>query len=105
MDVRREAAGPAAAAVPARPVPPARLRGDGHPRRRAAAARRADDLFAATPYSLQLACSLPAVLQCRDFELRGRTGWGRPQGEDLELSNRDGLVADAPETGTYVPPE
>src|SRR5438874_1764271 len=64
-------------------------------------------LFTAThKYGLQLALFLPAVLSCRDFELRAELRWGPHRKEKtLELSNKDGLVADAPETGTYVPPE
>lgn len=64
-------------------------------------------LFSATQkYGVQLALFLPVVLSCRDFELRAELRWGPQRKEKtLELASRDGLVADAPETGTYVPPE
>ena len=64
-------------------------------------------LFSATQkYGLQLAMFLPAILQCRDFELQADLRWGpqrRPKA--FKLSARDGLVADLPDTGMYVPPE
>jgi predicted nuclease of restriction endonuclease-like RecB superfamily len=64
-------------------------------------------LFSAThKYGLQLALFLPAVLQCRDFEMHAELGWG-PQRRPkvFKLTPRDGLVSHAPDTGMYVPPE
>ena len=64
-------------------------------------------LFSATQkYGLQLALFLPAVLLCRDFDLRAELRWG-PQRRPkvFLLSARDGLVSHYPDTGTYVPPE
>jgi len=64
-------------------------------------------LFAATQkYGLQLALFLPAVLQCRDFDLHADLRWGpqrRPK--TFRLSAADGLVSHAPDVGVYVPPE
>jgi predicted nuclease of restriction endonuclease-like RecB superfamily len=64
-------------------------------------------LFSATQkYGLQLALFLPAVLLCRDFELRAELNWGpqrRPK--TFTLSPDDGLVSHYPDTGMYVPPE
>jgi uncharacterized protein len=64
-------------------------------------------LFTATQkYGLQLALFLPAVLHCRDFELRAELRWGaerRPK--VLHLTHKDGLRSHTPDTGTYVPPE
>ncbi len=64
-------------------------------------------LFSATQkYGLQLALFLPAILQCRDFELHADLRWG-PQRRPkvFKLSTRDGLVAHVPDTGMYVPSE
>ena len=62
-------------------------------------------LFLATQkYGLQLALFLPAVLQCRDFDLEAELRWGpqrRPR--RFALSARDGLVSHYPDAGTYVP--
>jgi predicted nuclease of restriction endonuclease-like RecB superfamily len=64
-------------------------------------------LFSATQkYGLQLALFLPALLLCRDFDLRAELRWGpqrRPK--NFTLSSQDGLVSHYPDTGTYVPPE
>jgi predicted nuclease of restriction endonuclease-like RecB superfamily len=64
-------------------------------------------LFSATQkYGLQLALFLPAVLLCRDFELRAELRWGaqrRPK--TFTLASNEGLVSHYPDTGTYVPPE
>jgi predicted nuclease of restriction endonuclease-like RecB superfamily len=66
-------------------------------------------LFRATQkYGLQLALFLPAVLQCRDFDLEAELRWGRaPTGEGrprrFTLSSGDGLVSHYRETGLYVP--
>jgi predicted nuclease of restriction endonuclease-like RecB superfamily len=62
-------------------------------------------LFQATlKYGLQLALFLPAVLQCRDFDLEADLRWG-PQRrlKHFTLSSRDGLVSHYPDTGMYVP--
>src|SRR5262249_42597689 len=64
-------------------------------------------LFAATQkYGLQLALFLPAVLLCRDFELRAELRWG-PQRKPkrFTLTPADGLVSHSTDAGTYVPPE
>jgi predicted nuclease of restriction endonuclease-like RecB superfamily len=64
-------------------------------------------LFAATQkYGLQLALFLPAVLQCRDFELRAELRWG-PQRKPkvFTLTSSEGLVTHAPDSGMYVPAE
>jgi predicted nuclease of restriction endonuclease-like RecB superfamily len=64
-------------------------------------------LFTATnKYGLQLALFLPAVLLCRDFELRAELAWG-PQRRPklLVITPSDGLVSHHPDTGQYVPPE
>jgi predicted nuclease of restriction endonuclease-like RecB superfamily len=64
-------------------------------------------LFSATQkYGLQLALFLPAVLLCRDFELRAELRWGaqrRPK--TFTLASSEGLVSHYPDTGTYVPLE
>jgi predicted nuclease of restriction endonuclease-like RecB superfamily len=64
-------------------------------------------LFSAThKYGLQLALFLPAVLLCRDFELRAELRWGaQRQPRTFLLSSADGLVSHHHDTGTYVPPE
>ena len=64
-------------------------------------------LFTATQkYGLQLALFLPTVLLCRDFDLRAELRWG-PQHrlKHFTVSDRDGLVSHAADTGVYVPPE
>jgi predicted nuclease of restriction endonuclease-like RecB superfamily len=64
-------------------------------------------LFSATQkYGLQLALFLPAVLHCRDFDLRAELRWG-PQRRPkfFTLSPADGLVPHAADVGMYVPPE
>jgi predicted nuclease of restriction endonuclease-like RecB superfamily len=64
-------------------------------------------LFSATQkYGLQLALFLPAVLPCRDFELRAELRWGpqrRPR--HFALTSGDGLVSHSPNTSSWVPPE
>jgi len=64
-------------------------------------------LFAATQkYGLQLALFLPAVLQCKDFELRADLRWGPNRvAKTFTVTPGDGLVAHQPDRGTYVPPE
>lgn len=64
-------------------------------------------LFTSTQkYGIQLAFFLPAVLHCRDFELRADLRWG-PQRRPkvLFLSPRDGLRSHTPDFASYVPPE
>jgi predicted nuclease of restriction endonuclease-like RecB superfamily len=64
-------------------------------------------LFSATQkYGFQLALFLPAVLLCRDFELRAELSWG-PQRKPkvFLLGPKDGLVSHYADSGTYVPPE
>jgi uncharacterized protein len=64
-------------------------------------------LFSATnKYGLQLALFLPAVLLCRDFELKAELRWGpqrRPK--TFVLTPRDGLVSHYADSGMFVPPE
>ena len=64
-------------------------------------------LFSATQkYGLQLAVFLPAVLLCRDFELKAEVRWGpqcRPK--TLLVTPADGLVSHYPDQGMYTPPE
>jgi predicted nuclease of restriction endonuclease-like RecB superfamily len=64
-------------------------------------------LFAATQkYGLQLALFLPAILHCRDFELRAELRWGPQRRPKLfTLSSKEGLVPHTPDSGMYVPPE
>ena len=64
-------------------------------------------LFSATQkYGLQLAFFLPTILLCRDYELRAELGWGaQRKPKTFHLSPQDGLVSQAPDTGTYVPVE
>jgi predicted nuclease of restriction endonuclease-like RecB superfamily len=64
-------------------------------------------LFSATQkYGLQLAMFLPAVLHCRDFELRAELRWGaQKKPKTFLLKPADGLVPFGPDAGTYVPPE
>jgi predicted nuclease of restriction endonuclease-like RecB superfamily len=64
-------------------------------------------LFSATQkYGLQLALFLPAILQCKDFDLKAELRWG-PQRKPKQflLSSGDGLVSHFADTGMYVPPE
>jgi predicted nuclease of restriction endonuclease-like RecB superfamily len=64
-------------------------------------------LFSATQkYGLQLALFFPAVLLCRDFEVRAELLWGPQRKPKVFLAGPgDGLVSHYPDTGTYVPPE
>jgi predicted nuclease of restriction endonuclease-like RecB superfamily len=64
-------------------------------------------LFSATQkYGLQLALFLPAVLQCRDFDLHAELRWGPQRRHKVfTLSPRDGLVPHTHDAGMYVPPE
>lgn len=64
-------------------------------------------LFTATQkYGLQLALFLPAVLRCRDFDVRAQLAWG-PQRlpRVFTLSAAEGLVPQETDRGVYVPPE
>src|SRR5262249_22224129 len=57
-------------------------------------------------YGLQLALFLPAVLLCRDFELRAELRWGpQRKPKNFSLKPGDGLVSHYVDSGTYVPPE
>jgi predicted nuclease of restriction endonuclease-like RecB superfamily len=64
-------------------------------------------LFSATQkYGLQMALFFPAVLLCRDFELKAELCWGAQRKPKLFLvTPRDGLVSHYHDTGMYVPPE
>jgi predicted nuclease of restriction endonuclease-like RecB superfamily len=64
-------------------------------------------LFSATQkYGLQLALFLPAVLLCRDFDLRAELNWGpQRKPKTLTISPADGLVSHYTDSGIYVPPE
>jgi predicted nuclease of restriction endonuclease-like RecB superfamily len=64
-------------------------------------------LFAATQkYGLQLALFLPAILLCREFDLRAELSWGpQRKPKTFTLTPADGLVSHYADTGTYVPPE
>jgi predicted nuclease of restriction endonuclease-like RecB superfamily len=64
-------------------------------------------LFSATQkYGLQLALFFPAVLLCRDFELKAELRWGAQRKPKTFLATSgDGLVSHYPDSGMYVPPE
>ncbi len=64
-------------------------------------------LFSATQrYGLQLALFLPALLLCRDFELRAELRWGAQRKPKVFLlTSADGLVSHYPDTGMYLPAE
>jgi predicted nuclease of restriction endonuclease-like RecB superfamily len=64
-------------------------------------------LFSATnKYGLQLALFFPAVLLCRDFEVRSELRWGAQRKPKVFLASpADGLVSHYADSGTYVPPE
>jgi predicted nuclease of restriction endonuclease-like RecB superfamily len=64
-------------------------------------------LFSATQkYGLQLALFFPAVLLCRDFEVRAELSWGPQRKPKVFLASpSDGLVSHYADAGTYVPPE
>jgi len=64
-------------------------------------------LFTATQkYGFQLALFLPAVLRCRDFDLRAELSWGpQRKPKTFTLSQADGLVSHYADSGMYVPPE
>jgi predicted nuclease of restriction endonuclease-like RecB superfamily len=55
---------------------------------------------------LQLALFLPAVLLCRDFDLRAELQWGpQRKPKTFTLAPADGLVSHYSDSGMYVPPE
>ena len=64
-------------------------------------------LFSATQkYGLQLALFFPAVLLCRDFEVRAELRWGTQRKPKIYLASpSDGLVSHYADSGTYVPQE
>jgi predicted nuclease of restriction endonuclease-like RecB superfamily len=64
-------------------------------------------LFSATQkYGLQLALFLPALLHCRDFELKAELRWGaQRKPKHFTLTPRDGLVSHQADSGVYVPAE
>ena len=64
-------------------------------------------LFSATQkYGLQLALFLPAVLLCRDFELKAELRWGTQRKlKTFLVTPADGLVSHYPDQGMYTPPE
>ncbi len=64
-------------------------------------------LFSATQkYGLQLALFFPAVLHCRDFDLKAEVRWGAQRRPKAFLAGPgDGLVSHYPDSGVYVPPE
>jgi predicted nuclease of restriction endonuclease-like RecB superfamily len=64
-------------------------------------------LFSATQkYGLQLALFFPAVLLCRDFEVRAELSWGPQRKPKVFLATPgDGLASHYADSGTYVPPE
>jgi predicted nuclease of restriction endonuclease-like RecB superfamily len=64
-------------------------------------------LFSATQkYGLQLALFLPALLQCKDFELQAELLWGpRRASKTFRLSAEEGLASHYVNSGMYVPPE
>jgi predicted nuclease of restriction endonuclease-like RecB superfamily len=64
-------------------------------------------LFTSTQkYGLQLALFLPAVLLCKNFDLKADLLWGTAKKiRQFTLAPSDGLVSHHPDYGTYVPPE
>jgi predicted nuclease of restriction endonuclease-like RecB superfamily len=64
-------------------------------------------LFSATQkYGKQLALFLPAVLQCKEFEVRADLRWGPNRvAKTFTITPEDGLVTHQPDCGVYVPPE
>ena len=64
-------------------------------------------LFSATnKYGLQLAQFLPALLQCKAFDLTASVRWGTDRKEkQFALSAADGLKSHLPDFGVYTPPE
>jgi predicted nuclease of restriction endonuclease-like RecB superfamily len=64
-------------------------------------------LFSATQkYGLQLALFLPAVLLCKNFEVRAELRWGpQKKPKTFLLTHKDRLVAHVQNSGMWVPPE
>jgi predicted nuclease of restriction endonuclease-like RecB superfamily len=64
-------------------------------------------LFVSTQrYGLRLALFLPAILPCRDFDLRAEIRWGPARTpKRFTLASRDGLVSHQPDIGAHVPAE
>jgi predicted nuclease of restriction endonuclease-like RecB superfamily len=64
-------------------------------------------LFSATQrYGLQLAMFLPAVLLCRDFDIKAEIRWGpQRKSKTFLVVPADGLVSHYADTGMYVPAE
>lgn len=64
-------------------------------------------LFSATQkYGLQLSLFFPAVLLCRDFEVRAELSWGPQRKPKLFMAApSDGLESHYADSGTYVPQE
>jgi predicted nuclease of restriction endonuclease-like RecB superfamily len=64
-------------------------------------------LFSATQkYGLQLALFLPAVLLCKDFEVRAELRWGpQRKPKNFSITPGDGLVSHFIDSGMYVPSE
>jgi predicted nuclease of restriction endonuclease-like RecB superfamily len=64
-------------------------------------------LFSATQkYGLQLALFLPAVLLCRDYDLKAEVRWGaQRKPKKFLVGPGDGLVSHYADTGVYVPAE
>src|SRR5205814_6562199 len=64
-------------------------------------------LFSTTQkYGLQLALFLPAVLLCREFEVKADLSWGpQRKPKTFTLSSSDGLVSHYADSGMYLPPE
>jgi predicted nuclease of restriction endonuclease-like RecB superfamily len=64
-------------------------------------------LFSATnKYGLQLALFLPAVLLCKDFELKAELRWGpQKRTKTFVLGPKEELVSHLPDLGGYVPAE
>jgi uncharacterized protein len=64
-------------------------------------------LFSSTnKYGLQLAMFLPAVLLCKNFEVRAELRWGaQKKPKQFVLTPKERLVSHAPDHGMYVPPE
>jgi uncharacterized protein len=64
-------------------------------------------LFSSTnKYGLQLAMFLPAVLLCKNFEVRAELRWGaQKKPKQFVLTPKERLVSHAPDYGMYAPPE
>jgi predicted nuclease of restriction endonuclease-like RecB superfamily len=64
-------------------------------------------LFSATQkYGLQLALFLPAVLLCKDFEVRAELRWGpQRKPKNFSITPGDSLVSHYVDSGMYVPGE